>query len=431
MTVLAVPRAEEPVVSVVMVTYGGWDWPLRSLEALVEHTDPLYEVIAVDNDSPDETGKRLQEVEGITLVLNDHNAGFGPAANQGAELARGRFVCFLNPDAQVQPGWLPPLLEVLQTDPRAGAVVPRLLNMDGSLQEAGSLVGFDGSTWALGNGEDPEDFQYRFRRYVDFGSAACLLMSRSLFMDVGGFYPEYVPAYCEDVDLCLSIAETGLRTVYQPRSVVRHARSASTDPARAQTLIERNRRLLHHRWKEKLVRRPRLDDLPFYPHRIVAARDAEELDRILLVLDRVPPVDGDDTDARLVSEMASLWPTARITVLAADAREVDEVAPQLLDRGIEIAIGSDDWPDWFARRRYHYSVVIVRGARNVERFGELLRQTQPQAAWLLLAEERPGSEPMGWAELRLGDDGADFRRSLIEAMARVGVAPPVPGSTTR
>src|SRR5918996_2681468 len=426
MTVLSMPRAADPLVSVVMVTYGGWEWAAKSLTALRESTDSVYEVILVDNESPDGTGQRLlDDVRGVTLVLNDRNGGFGPAANQGAGLASGRFLCFLNPDAFVQPGWLSPLVEVLERDPLAGAVVPRLVNLDGTLQEAGSLVGFDGSTWALGNGEDPEDFQYRFRRYVDYGSAACLVMPRLLFLEVGGFHPAFVPAYCEDVDLCLTISARGLRTVYQPRSVVRHARSASTDPARAQRLIERNRRILHHRWKEKLARRPWLDDLPFYPHRIIAARDAEELDRILLVLDRVPREDPRDPVSRLVHEMAALWPTARITVLATDGSDARDHAPGLLDRGVEVIAGETDVQDWFARRRYHYTVVIVQGLGNVERFTGVLDETQPQAARVHYA----GEEQDGTLALLLGDGTQSdqrFRRSLIDAMAHLGVEPPEP-----
>jgi GT2 family glycosyltransferase len=417
MTVLSIPRAADPLVSVVMVTYGGWEWAAKSLTALRENTDPVYEVILVDNASPDGTGERLRDdVQGVTLVLNDRNAGFGPAANQGAGLASGRYLCFLNPDALVQAGWLSPMLEILGSDPLAGAVVPRLINLDGTLQEAGSLVGFDGSTWALGNGEDPEDFQYRFRRYVDYGSAACLVMPRLLFLEVGGFHPAYVPAYCEDVDLCLTLSARGLRTVYQPRSVIHHARSASTDTARAQKLIERNRRILYRRWKERLARRPWLDDLAFYPHRIIAARDAEELDRILLVLDHVPPEDPRNAVSRLVHEMAALWPTARITVLAADGSDAKDRAPGLLDHGVEVVTGVADWEEWFARRRYHYTVVMVQGSGNVERFGGVLSETQPQAV-------RVGADAF---TLRgdMGQSDQEFRRSLIHAMADLGIEPP-------
>jgi GT2 family glycosyltransferase len=436
-----------------MVTFGGWEWTKKSLAALVENTDPVYEVIVVDNASPEGTGWRLQsEVTGITLVLNDHNAGFGPAANQGAGLASGRFVCFLNPDALVQRGWLDPLIEAVETDPLAGAAVPRLLNLDGTLQEAGSLVGFDGGTWALGNGEDPDDFQYRFRRYVDYGSAACLLMPRELFIELGGFHPAYVPAYCEDVELCLSISARGLRTVYQPRSVVRHARSASTDLERAHTLIERNRRILYHRWKDRLGHRPWLADLPYFPHRIIAARDAEHLDRILLILDHVPTNDGEDPNFTLVHELAYLWPAARMTLVAADAGNASEEAIRpLLDAGVEVIVNVDDWQDWFAQRRYHYSVVILGGAANVERFGEVIRATQPQATRVYYAEDRPDDDSVRWAQAVFSpkgasresvatispgaslfelNDGRGLRRSLIEAMANLGVEPPDPNRSS-
>lgn len=418
MTGLVVPRAEDAQISVVMVTYGGWDWVARSLGALVEHTDSMYEVIVVDNASPDGTGDRLKdEVKGITLLLNEENAGFGPAANQAAALASGRFLCFLNPDALVQPGWVSPLVEVLESDPLAGAAVPQLLNLDGTLQEAGSLVGFDGSTWALGNGEDPQDLQYRFRRYVDYGSAACLVMPRSLFVEVGGFHPAYVPAYCEDVDLCLTIAARGLRVVYQPRSVVRHARSASSDLERAQALIERNRPILLHRWKDKLAQRPWLDDLPFFPHRIIAARDAEEVDRILVILDRVPSEDPRDPVSRFVYEMAGLWATARITLLADDSGEATEGEAQpLLDLGVEVITRVNDWQDWFARRRYHYSVVIVQRSANVNGFNSAISETQPQAA-------RVGTEVFMPRD-RSEQNAHEFRTSLIDAMANLGIEPP-------
>ena len=207
--------------------------------------------------------------------------------------------------------------------------------------------------------------------------------------------------------------------------MIRHARSASTDLARAQRLIERNRRILHQRWKEKLAQRPWLDDLPFYPHRIIAARDTEELDRILLILDRIPPQDPRDALSRLVHEMAALWPTARITVMAVDSRDAERNAPSLLDRGVEVLTGVDDWEDWFARRRYHYTVAIMQGSGNVERFSGVLSETQPQAVRAYYGAEHREDEqftlPHG-----PGQTDQEFRRSLIDAMAHLGTEPPEP-----
>lgn len=368
------PVAQQVDVTAVVVTYGGWDWATRALEALLECTGPVYEVVVIDNASPDGTGERLRaEVAGATVVLNDENIGFGPAANQGAALGTGRYLCFLNPDAIVEPGWLPPLLETLDADPRAAAAVPMLLNMDGTLQEAGSLVGFDGETWAYGHGDDPSDPAYRFRRYVDYGSAACMLVERAAFEVAGGFDPAYQPAYCEDVDLCLALAARGDRTVYEPRSRVRHARAASSDPARAQAMIERNRVRLFEKWQQVLTQRPWLSDIPFYPHRVIAARDAMCLDRVLVVLDRVPPEDD------FLRALAQGLPEGRVTLLATEGGD----SGPWPDRGVEVALGPRDWRAWLDLRPFHASVVIAPrdGAGPLD---EHLAETQPQARWLPL-----------------------------------------------
>ena len=135
------PSVARPDVSVVMVTYGGWEWVAKALRALAENTPPCYEVVIVDNASPDGTGQELERsVLGATIVRNDRNVGFGAGANQGALHAVGRYLFFLNSDAFPQPGWLPPLVELLDGDPRAGAAAPCLVEPDGTLQEAAGLL---------------------------------------------------------------------------------------------------------------------------------------------------------------------------------------------------------------------------------------------------------------------------------------------------
>ena len=141
LTKLTVPETGTPLVSVVMVTYGGGETALEAIEALIEHTDASFELIVVDNASPDGTAALLEgSVAGAKIVTNDINLGFGSGSNQGASLASGRYLCFLNPDAFVQAGWLPPLLSAFERDERIGAVVPVFLHPDGRIQEAGSAV---------------------------------------------------------------------------------------------------------------------------------------------------------------------------------------------------------------------------------------------------------------------------------------------------
>ncbi|HEY0409825.1 MAG TPA: glycosyltransferase family 2 protein, partial [Candidatus Dormibacteraeota bacterium] len=226
------PRSERPEVSVVLVTFNAWEWTQRALAALVENTEPCYEVIVADNASADGTLEGLAGVEGITLLRNPVNLGFGPAVNQAALHARARYLLLLNTDALVRPGWLPPLRAILDAEPDVGAVAPRLLHLDGTVQEAGSIVWGDAEMWPYGATQPAERPEYRFRRDVDYASAACLLLRRSAFVDVGGLHPAYAPAYFEDVDLCLSLWDRGLRTVCQPASEVTHAGGASSDRQR-------------------------------------------------------------------------------------------------------------------------------------------------------------------------------------------------------
>jgi glycosyltransferase involved in cell wall biosynthesis len=113
----------------------------------------------------------------------------------------------------------------------------------------------------------------------------------------------------------------------------------------------------------------------------VAARDAEALNRILVIDDRVPHYDrgsGDPRMAKLLEELVGFWPDARITLLAADGHDAERYAEPLLERGIEV-VTFVDWGSWFDQRLFHYSLAIVSRAQNADRFGELLRWTQRQA----------------------------------------------------
>jgi GT2 family glycosyltransferase len=413
---IALPEVATPNVSVVMVTHGEAETALRAIETLATNTDPCYELIVVDNASPDDTADALAgAVDGAILIRNTHNAGFGRASNQGAQLARSKFLCFLNPDSFVEDGWLPPLLEVLERDGSAGAVVPLFLHPDGRVQEAGSALDSKGTPISIGDGDDPRSFENRFRRVIDYGSAACQLVRADLFSEVGGFDAIYSPAYYEDADFAFKIKELGFVTVFEPRSQVVHVRGGGSP--RAHALAIANRRIFAERWRERLDQRRPLEDASEDPRLRLAARDAESLERILVIDDRVPHFDrgsGDPRMAKLLAELAVLWPEARVTLFAADPKNAERYALPLLERGIEVACADEHFPRWFERRRFHYSVVVVSRASNIDRFENYLRRTQPQARRVYdieaLAFRRAEQE---------GDD--EERTRLLRKIERVGV----------
>jgi len=351
----------QPAVSVVMVTHGAWAWTERALAALEEHTAPCYEVIVVDNASPDGTADRLAGDPRVRLVRNARNEGFGPGCNRGAAEAAAPLVCFLNSDALVERGWLEPLVAVVDPGRGVGAAVPCVLELDGHVQCAGALLGRDGSVLEYGNGGAPDDPEVAFPRVVDFGPAACLLADRRAFLDAGGFKDDYAPAYYEDADLCLELAARGLRTVYVPRSRVRHARYGSGDLDGARALSERNRPIFTRRWAGLLAERP-ATLWPPTSRRVLAARDAPADGRLLFV----------GAEAVLPGVLART-PWVRVTLVAGD--------PGWRDRGVEVLDGPVE--DVLRARPLHYdAIVAAEGAVPAE----LARELQPLAALLTPAE---------------------------------------------
>ena len=116
---------------------------------------------------------------------------------------------------------------------------------------------------------------------------------------------------------------------------------------------------------------------------MAACRDVLAADRILLIDDRVPPFDrgaGFPRASQLVKLMAALFPEGRVTLVANDPVGAFRYAPELAALGVEVVVDVDDWEDWFASRLCHYSLVVISRAHNLERFADLIRRTQPQAA---------------------------------------------------
>jgi O-antigen biosynthesis protein len=410
---LRIAPTEAPDVSVVMVTHGGGETAVGAIEALIGNTAAPFELIVVDNDSPDDTAALLQErISGAKIVLNDDNVGFALASNQGAALASAPYLCFLNPDSFVQEGWLAPLLETFERGESVAAAVPLFLYSDGRIQEAGSAVDSNGIAFSIGDGDDVSSFAYRFPRTVDFGSAACLVVRTDLFREVGGFDHVYTPAYYEDADLCFKLKERGYDTVYEPSSRVTHLRGGSTP--RASRLTRMNRRIFAERWAERLARRRPLRADQDNPRMHPAHRDAEQLERILIVDDRVPHHDrgsGDPRMARLVAEVADLWPEARVTFLAAVPENAERYAQPLLERGVEVTLADEHIGSWFEHRLFHYSVVLVSRASNIDRFHELIGRTQPQARRIY------DIEALAFRRHRPGDESG----SRLQELERVGI----------
>lgn len=229
------------------------DLLLRCVESLAHlNRPPSPEVIVVANGTPDAALARLRERPDLVLVPSPVNLGFAGGCNWGARFARGRYIVLLNDDTEVDPDWLRSLVSVAEGDASVGAVGSRLLNPDGSLQEAGSILWRDAGTYQIRDRLPAEVNACDRIRDVDYCSACGLLVTRSAWQAVEGFDEAYFPAYHEDVDLCLSLRAHGFRTIYAPAARVHHHRAASMEAKFRSFAAARNGRYFLAKWADVL-----------------------------------------------------------------------------------------------------------------------------------------------------------------------------------
>lgn len=405
------PTRTPPRISVLMALYGRADLADAALRSLAASMPVPYEVIVVDNASPDGAGARLAaalpEHRVITSALN---LGFGAAIDLAALHARGELLLVLNSDIVTEPGWLQPLLDLLDARPSVAAVTPTLVvpgdDEHADELEVGSALFGDAGTAVLTHEGAWEPHR---PRPVPYASAACLLIRRSAFNAVGGFDAIYARGYYEDVDLAIELRARGMAVYCHPPSRVRHLRGGSSAGTRATDLMLFNRTIFRQRHAATLAALP-----PAAPASGFRRRDSVTADRLLVIDDRVPNSDrgsGDPRMAALLGRIAVRFPDAAVTLLGAAPTTANggyRYGEALAVRGVEIADWSASTPaDWLRCRRGHFSAVLVSRHTNVARFRALIEATQPQAIRAVDVEAVVGVRLLRHADLlrRSGDPG--------------------------
>lgn len=216
------------MVSIIIPIYNKLDYTTRCIESLAINSGEAtpYEIILVDNASSDGTPSYLQALQGdVTVISNKTNLGFARACNQGARLAQGRHLLFLNNDTVPHPGWLDALVRGIDED-GADIVGARLLYPNGRIQHAG--VAFDEQSigYHIFNGFPADAPAVNRKRFMQCVTAACMLVKREVFQQLGGFDEGYRNGF-EDVDLCLRAGASGKRILYTPESVLIHFEETS------------------------------------------------------------------------------------------------------------------------------------------------------------------------------------------------------------
>lgn len=245
---LELPAVTVPRVSIIVPVFNRLRDTLECIASVVLHTPSnSYELLVMDDGSTDQSATVLPLVKGLRYFRHETSLGFLVCSNRSAAMARGEFLVFLSNSARVTPVWLPPLVETFSSLERVGATGPKLLEPDGRLRAAAAVINPDLSVRPVGHGDDPRTARYNYPREVQCCPGACLVVPRRHFDAVGGFSEELRPAHADDCDLQLKLQELGLRTIYQPTSVVvYHPGGTSDEPG----LLARNSQWMRERWGE-------------------------------------------------------------------------------------------------------------------------------------------------------------------------------------
>jgi GT2 family glycosyltransferase len=221
----------EPRVSIIIPTKDKLDLLRRCLQSIEEKTRYRnYEILVIDNQS--EKPETLEFLSALPYKVLRFLEPFNYSRinNFGVRYAAGEYLLFLNNDTQIiTDEWLTALLELAQ-HPEVGAVGAKLLYPDGTIQHAGEILGPGGvaahAFWYL-PGDCPGYFDFaNVMRNCSAVTAACMMMRKSIFAEVGGFDENITVAF-NDVDLCLRVREKGYLIVYTPYARAYHHESAT------------------------------------------------------------------------------------------------------------------------------------------------------------------------------------------------------------
>ena len=223
-----------PKVSIIIPFYNQIDYTLNCLNHLHEHlnTSIEFEILLIDDNSSENCD--LNFIKGIRVIKNTQNQGFLKSINIGIKESRGEFIYILNNDTEVKKGFLEELLYVFENFANVGAVGSKLLNADGSLQEAGCVFLKDCSIHQIFTKKEIYYPQVNYINKVDYCSGCSLLFKK--YTDdnqINLFDEQFAPAYFEETDFCFQLKYLqGKDVYYTPFSEVLHYNGVSYNSAK-------------------------------------------------------------------------------------------------------------------------------------------------------------------------------------------------------
>jgi len=229
--------SEPPLVSLIIPTKNGFSLLSRCIESILRKTTyQNYEILVIDNNSDDKkTLSYLQKLndenDNITIIRDERPFNYSALNNEAVKLANGEILGLLNNDVEViSPEWLSEMVAIA-LQPGTGAIGARLWYPNNTLQHGGVIIGLGGVAAHSHRGMPRNEYGYFGRASLtqNFSAvtAACLVIRKSIFNEVGGLNENDLKVAFNDVDFCLRVQEAGYRNVWTPFAELYHHESAT------------------------------------------------------------------------------------------------------------------------------------------------------------------------------------------------------------
>jgi GT2 family glycosyltransferase len=215
--------------AVVILNYNGRELLTKFLPSVIRFSEGAS-IIVADNHSTDDSVEIIRkEFQNVRLISIPSNLGYCGGYNYALREVDAEYVVLLNSDVEVTPGWLAPLLDLLDKNKDIAAVQPKILSYHdrGRFEYAGAAGGFiDSLGFPFCRGrifeETESDLgQYNDMRPVFWASGACLMIRTKLFREMGGLDEDFF-AHMEEIDLCWKLRRAGFEVYCAPVSVIYH-----------------------------------------------------------------------------------------------------------------------------------------------------------------------------------------------------------------
>ncbi|MDD2725285.1 MAG: glycosyltransferase [Methylovulum sp.] len=377
---LAFPSVAHPDVSIVVPVHNKFPVTYYCLAALLfAYNKASFEVILVDDGSSDETLDILELVDGIQYLRNETSQGFIRSCNRGASLAKGKYIVMLNNDTEPTVHWLDELIFAFEQFDQVGLAGAKLLYPDGKLQEAGGIVWSSGNPWNYGRGGNPYEPRFSYTRQADYLSGAAIMLSTSLWNEIGGFSEEYCPAYFEDTDLAFKVRAAGYKTLFVPLSVVYHFEGVSSGTS-VTSGTKRYQEINRPKFKQKWIHDCRFNGEE--GKHVDLNKDRGVSYRALVIDYQTPRPDIDAGSYAAIQEMRLLQSLGfKVTFVPENLAYMGQYTETLQRLGIEIVYSPFEYSmqSFLEKRGGEFDIVYITRYYVAKNHLPWIRQYAPQA----------------------------------------------------